>query len=109
MPKSTSYHEKLIQDLKNPLEAAAYIEVILEEGDPKMLSKALKNVIEALYPTLTLPLQRLPCIHKLSNHNQSVELPHPNPPLAKERELDFRLPPNASGGLRGVRGLVCTP
>ncbi|MHC5933432.1 helix-turn-helix domain-containing transcriptional regulator [Nostoc sp.] len=47
MPKSTSYHEKLIQDLKNPLEAAAYIEVILEEGDPKMLSKALKNVIEA--------------------------------------------------------------
>lgn len=47
MPKSTSYHEKLIQDLKNPLEAAAYIEVVLEEGDPKMLSKALKNVIEA--------------------------------------------------------------
>ncbi len=47
MPKSTSYHEKLIQDLKNLLEAAAYIEVVLEKGDPKMLSKALKNVIEA--------------------------------------------------------------
>ncbi len=47
MPRSTSYHEKLIQDLQNPLEAAAYIEVVLEEGDPKMLSKALKNVIEA--------------------------------------------------------------
>ncbi|MBD2449079.1 hypothetical protein H6G76_18345 [Nostoc sp. FACHB-152] len=47
MPKSTSYHEKLIQDLKDPLEAAAYIEVVLEEGDPKMLNKALKNVIEA--------------------------------------------------------------
>ncbi|MHC5676182.1 helix-turn-helix domain-containing transcriptional regulator [Nostoc sp.] len=47
MPKNTSYHEKLIKDLKNPLEAAAYIEVVLEEGDPKMLSKALKNVIEA--------------------------------------------------------------
>lgn len=47
MRRSTSYHEKLIQDLKNPLEAAAYIEVVLEEGDPKMLSKALKNVIEA--------------------------------------------------------------
>jgi DNA-binding phage protein len=29
------------------LEAAPYIEVVLEEGDPKMLSKALKNVIEA--------------------------------------------------------------
>ncbi len=47
MPRSTSYHEKLIQDLKNPLEAAAYIEVVLEEGDPRMLSKALQNVIES--------------------------------------------------------------
>ncbi|MBD2249731.1 DNA-binding protein [Nostoc parmelioides] len=47
MPRSTSYHKKLIQDLQNPLEAAAYIEVVLEEGDPKMLSKALQNVIES--------------------------------------------------------------
>ncbi|MBN4000771.1 hypothetical protein [Nostoc sp. LPT] len=47
MPRSTSYHEKLIQDLQDPLEAAAYIEVVLEEGDPKMLSKALKNIIKA--------------------------------------------------------------
>jgi DNA-binding phage protein len=47
MPRSTSYHEKLIKDLKDPLEAATYIEVVLEEGDPKMLSKALKNIIEA--------------------------------------------------------------
>ncbi|WP_353931961.1 hypothetical protein WJM97_05105 [Okeanomitos corallinicola TIOX110] len=47
MSRSTSYHAKLIQDLQNPLEAAAYIEVVLEEGDPKMLNKAIKNVIEA--------------------------------------------------------------
>ncbi|MEH2057366.1 MAG: hypothetical protein V7K97_14635 [Nostoc sp.] len=47
MPKSAIYHEKLIEGLKDPLEAAVYIEVVLEEGDPKMLSKALKNVIEA--------------------------------------------------------------
>ena len=47
MRESESDQKKLIQDLKNPLEAAAYIEVVLEEGDPKMLSKALKNVIEA--------------------------------------------------------------
>lgn len=47
MPRSTSYHEQLLQDLKDPLEAAPYIEVVLEEGDPKMLRKALKNVIEA--------------------------------------------------------------
>lgn len=47
MARSVSYHEQLIQDLKNPLEAAAYIEVALEENEPKFVSKALKNVIEA--------------------------------------------------------------
>ncbi|WP_341530443.1 hypothetical protein WKK05_14850 [Nostoc sp. UHCC 0302] len=47
MPKSASYHTELIEGLKDPLEAAFYIEAVLEEGDPRMLSKALKNVIEA--------------------------------------------------------------
>ena len=47
MPRSISYHEELIEALKDPLEAAPYIEVVLEEGDPKMLRIALKNVIEA--------------------------------------------------------------
>jgi DNA-binding phage protein len=47
MPRSTSYHAKLIKYLQDPLEAAAYIEVVIEEGDPIMLNKALKNVIEA--------------------------------------------------------------
>ncbi|MCC5652182.1 hypothetical protein LC609_20625 [Nostoc sp. XA013] len=43
MPRSVSYHEKLVKHLQDPLEAASYIEVVLEEGDPKMLGKALKN------------------------------------------------------------------
>ena len=47
MPRSISYYEELIKTLKDPLEAAPYIEVVLEEGDPKMLRKALKNIIEA--------------------------------------------------------------
>ncbi|MDZ8239898.1 MAG: hypothetical protein RMZ69_22565 [Nostoc sp. ChiQUE01a] len=47
MPRSVSYHEGLIKHLQDPLEAASYIEVVLEEGDPKMLGKALQNVIEA--------------------------------------------------------------
>ena len=47
MPKSTSYHEKLIQDLKEHDEAAVYIEAALEEKNPEILGKALKNVIEA--------------------------------------------------------------
>lgn len=66
MPKSTSYHAKLIQYLQDPLESAAYIEVVIEEGDPKMLNKALKNVIEAQggIDRLSVPVQQ--CYQKLT-------------------------------------------
>lgn len=47
MPKSKIYHEDLIQSLKDPSEAAMYIEVTIEEGEIEMLRKALKNVVEA--------------------------------------------------------------
>ncbi len=47
MPKSISYHTELIESLKEPSEAAVYLEVVLEEGDPKMIQKAFSNVIEA--------------------------------------------------------------
>ncbi|KAB8315053.1 hypothetical protein SD81_034230 [Tolypothrix campylonemoides VB511288] len=65
MLTSTSYHEKLIKDLKDPLEAAAYIEVVLEEDDPKMLSKALKSVIEAQGGINKLSAQVKECYEKL--------------------------------------------
>lgn len=47
MPKSISYHAELIESLKEPSEAAIYLEVVLEEGKPKMIKKAFSNVIEA--------------------------------------------------------------
>ncbi|MCG6138130.1 MAG: hypothetical protein MET45_26455 [Nostoc sp. LLA-1] len=47
MPRSTSYHEKLIQDLKKSLEAAAYIEVVLEEGDP-IIELILRNYTQIM-------------------------------------------------------------
>ncbi|NES73360.1 MAG: hypothetical protein F6K24_53305 [Okeania sp. SIO2D1] len=47
MPKSISYHAELIQSLKEPSEAAVYLEIVLEEGNPKMIEKAFSNVIEA--------------------------------------------------------------
>ena len=50
-PTSKSYKEYLISSLKDSQEAAAYIETFLEldeEGyDPKMLSSALEEVVEA--------------------------------------------------------------
>ena len=47
--KSDSYHEYLIESLKDIEEAAGYIEVALEEGknEPFLLRKVLKNVAEA--------------------------------------------------------------
>ena len=49
-PTSDSYHDYLIKSLRDPEEAAAYIEAILEEIDPEpeLLGKALGNVAEAL-------------------------------------------------------------
>ncbi|MFB2937371.1 DNA-binding protein [Aerosakkonemataceae cyanobacterium BLCC-F154] len=47
--KSVSYHEDLIQFLKDSEHAAGYIEAILEEEDPEpeLLRNALRKVIEA--------------------------------------------------------------
>lgn len=51
VPTSVSYQEHLISSLKDNLEAAAYIETFFEldeDGyDAKLLSNAIKNVVEA--------------------------------------------------------------
>ena len=41
------YHDYLIQALRDPKEAAEYLNVALEEGDRDMFLVALKNVAEA--------------------------------------------------------------
>lgn len=41
------YHDSLIQALKNPDEAAAYLNAALDDGDKEMFLVALKNVAEA--------------------------------------------------------------
>jgi probable addiction module antidote protein len=47
MPASVDYHPLLIESLKQPKEAEAYLAVALEQGDPKMFLVALRNVAEA--------------------------------------------------------------
>jgi DNA-binding phage protein len=42
-----SYHSYLIKSLKNPAEAAAYLDAVLEDDDLEHISLALKNVVEA--------------------------------------------------------------
>ena len=47
MPTHKSYHSYLIESLKDPLEAAAYLDAVLEDGDCDHILLALKNVAEA--------------------------------------------------------------
>lgn len=48
---SDSYHDYLIESLKDFEEAAAYLEAALAETpDPKLLKKAFMNVLDALGP-----------------------------------------------------------
>lgn len=47
MSKSIDYHSYLIESLKEPQEAEAYLEGALAEGDLEMIQVARRNVIEA--------------------------------------------------------------
>lgn len=47
MPLTESYHDWLVESLKDPEEAAGYLSVALEDGDPDVFLLALRNVAEA--------------------------------------------------------------
>ena len=47
MKPAISYHDSLIENLKDPCEAAAYLNAALENGDGKAFLLALRNVLEA--------------------------------------------------------------
>ena len=47
MGKNSSYQKDLIESLKDPCEAAAYLNAAIEEGDRSVFLLALRNVAEA--------------------------------------------------------------
>ena len=47
VPASVPHRPHLLEWLKDPANAAAYVEVAIEEGDPAGLLQALRNVAEA--------------------------------------------------------------
>ena len=47
MKSAKRYQDVLIQDLKNPEEAAGYLNAVLEDGDYCLFLAALRNVAEA--------------------------------------------------------------
>ncbi|HHW4979450.1 TPA: DNA-binding protein [Legionella anisa] len=47
MTKSIDYKDYLVESLKNPQEAAGYLNAALEDGDIDGFLEALRNVVEA--------------------------------------------------------------
>ena len=47
MPASVPYEPLLIERLKDPSEAAAYLEAVLEEGDQAAIMLALRQIAQA--------------------------------------------------------------
>jgi len=47
MAKSIDYHDYLIESLKEPSEAAGYLNAALDDGDIDVFLEALRNVVEA--------------------------------------------------------------
>jgi probable addiction module antidote protein len=47
MARSKSYQEELTEDLKDPSEAAEYLNAALEDEDPEVFLTALRDVAEA--------------------------------------------------------------
>jgi len=47
MKRTKSFHDSLIQSLKNPVEAAAYLNAVLREGDSTLFLAALRDLAQA--------------------------------------------------------------
>lgn len=69
MPASDSYHDSLIESLKDPYYAAVYLETHLEgdeyEFEPELLKLALSHVLEALGSQILTPEQMIIQIKQL--------------------------------------------
>ena len=79
IPTSDSWHDALIESLKNPERAAGYIEAILEEKqpEPELLHSALKDVINARMSSNNLSEEAKNCYQRLDKillETQSTEI-----------------------------------
>lgn len=73
MPTSRSYRSYLIESLKDPQEAAAYLDAVLDDGSFEEVRLALTNVVEAqiLMSEDTQLISHLRAIYEtLSQQNQ---------------------------------------
>ncbi len=59
MSKLRKFHDWLIESLKDPKEAEAYIKAALSENDPELLQKVISDVIEAGNNSVVVSLKLL--------------------------------------------------
>jgi probable addiction module antidote protein len=77
MIKATrDYHKDLIRDLKDPEEAAAYLNAALEAGDKQAFLLALRNVAEAFGGMTRLARQTR--IHRISLYKMTSKRGNPS-------------------------------
>jgi len=92
--KITSYQEDLIESLKDPREAAAYLNAAMEEDDRAVFPLALRNVAEA-HGGMTSVAEK-------ARLNRTVRR---NPrPLGRGQEAQMQIPPNILESVNGWIG-----
>jgi probable addiction module antidote protein len=75
MKKSVGYKKNLLEDLKNPLEAEAYLNAAIEAGDRAAFLLALRNVLDAHAPMAEVA--RKTKIHRVSLHKMFARQGNP--------------------------------
>ncbi|MHC5766946.1 MAG: AAA family ATPase [Nostoc sp.] len=102
-PLSQSQVNQLVADtLKSTKDSALPVSQLVfqkTQGNPFFAIQFLKALHQDGLIEFTPP--NLP--YQARVDTQVIELPHPNPPLGKGRELDFLVSPLGKGGLRGVK------
>lgn len=90
MPTSRSYQSYLIESLKDPEEAAAYLDAVLDDGSFEEVRLALTNVAEAQISVLddTQLVSHRRAVYKMLSQQNQLDF---STLLAILSELGFRL------------------
>lgn len=92
---SRSYHAYLINSLKDPLEAAMYLEVAFQDAEPELMLLALRDVAEAqdinleafaAHADFALTEEELAMVCKLRNTLEKLGFQLAVAPLAEGQE-----------------------
>lgn len=93
MEEMTLYQQDLIESLKDPHEAAAYLNAAFEDGDHDIILLALQNVAKARGVKMRVP--RIPSLFSPLSNNE-LSRPQNTPPSPSFLEHPGQYPSNGS-------------